>query len=170
MVPASKHKKSARQCVSQLYVVMPPLSAVDSLKIIQKERNALILGLSQDPTDKLLLDIVRALTAFAIWCQEQDHSADISCMIDTYHKLLNWAAGQWALVGANYDWNIITSWILDNVDSDISDIAQTTRNVKLTLALKQSWRSMCRINWTPALAKLPTELVAVLSHWHTVKA
>ena len=161
---------TAQKCVSQLYVVMPPLSAVDSLKMIQKERSALVLGLGQDPTNKILLDIVRALLAFGIWCNEQNSATDILCMQTTYMRLLKWATSLWTAGDALLEWKFITSFMQDRLDTDITDIPQITRDVKLNLAIRRSWSSLSDMDWARTLAALPTELVAVLYHWHTVKA
>ncbi len=156
-----------RECASELYELMPGVTATDSLKLVQMDRRSIITRLSAAPTDKLLLDIVRSLLSFTIWCEQHASSGNTTCMFLLRQTLMHWAAGLWR--GAGYDWAIVVDFVNDNNDLDMSEIYGKTNNTALNLALKRSWVTLSFLPWSRLFSSLPSEILAVIYHWRTTK-
>ena len=156
-----------RECASELYELMPGVTATDSLKLIQMDRRSVIARLSAAPTDKLLLDIVRSLLSSTIWCEQHSRSGNTTCMFMLRETLVQWAAGLWR--GAGYDWGIVASFVNDHAGLDMSEIFTATNNTALNVALKRSWGTLSSLPWSRLFSSLPSEILAVIYHWRTTK-
>lgn len=167
------------RCKSELYQVMPGMSAAESLRLLETDRKTLIrqieATLDFSPAGWVFLfNMVRAVTCVRLWVLLQLASGSSACFEDKYLKLRDWAYRIVTHFGHVSDWAQVDAWGERLVGAEIVDVknVSTAHLDRETMQrLQRVWTSMLKNGddkyafWLRRLNQLPAELLAVALFW-----